>query len=84
MIAALALSITGALNVYQNRYDPSSEKISMWQAGSAMMVAIWALEVLWCAFSLSPSRNRGAARAYQGGGTVSDVHEFDFPVRDEC
>lgn len=72
MAAAIALTATGAMDVYKGQPKPAS--LSHWKLGSALMIVAWVLEVAWTCFSLLPSQARRNAPAYWQGTVVC------FPV----
>ncbi|KAL4920134.1 hypothetical protein BDW62DRAFT_177702 [Aspergillus aurantiobrunneus] len=65
MAAAIALTVTGAMDIYQGHPKPSS--LTHWKTGSALMVVAWVLEVAWACFSLLPSQARRDAPQYRQG-----------------
>ncbi|RDW90303.1 uncharacterized protein DSM5745_02078 [Aspergillus mulundensis] len=65
MAAAIALTVTGAMDIY--RGTPKPHSIAHWKAGSALMVVAWVLEVAWAAFSLLPSQARRDALKFRQG-----------------
>jgi hypothetical protein len=67
--AAVALAVTGALDIYDGYPHPDS--LSHWKAGMGLMVAVWAILILWALFALLPSQRRMDAEGYQEGTTVS-------------
>lgn len=69
MAAALGLSITGALHIYQRNATPDS--LSFWKAGSAMIVVVWLMQVFWSIFSLVASDGKTYGPAHQGSTAVS-------------
>ncbi|KAL4953705.1 hypothetical protein BDW69DRAFT_151880 [Aspergillus filifer] len=68
MAAAIALTVTGAMDIY--RGDPKPNSVTHWKAGSALMVVAWFLEVAWASFSLLPSQADPAAPNYRMGSTL--------------
>ena len=73
MAAAIALTVTGAMDIYKG--DPKPNSVTHWKAGSALIVVAWFLEVAWASFSLLPSQADPAAPSYRMGSTV----RFHFP-----
>jgi hypothetical protein len=67
--AAAALAVTGALGIYDGHPHPDS--LSQWKAGMGLVVAVWAILILWALFSLLPSQREMDAEGYQEGTTVS-------------
>ncbi|KAL2825193.1 hypothetical protein BDW59DRAFT_161908 [Aspergillus cavernicola] len=61
----VALSVTGALQIY--RGHPKSNSYTHWEAGTALMVVVWVLEVLWASFSLLSSQALREAPRYRDG-----------------
>ncbi|KAJ6007894.1 integral membrane protein [Penicillium herquei] len=45
MIAAIAMSITGALHVYAGKTEATW--VDLWKAGSAVTVAVWGIQGIW-------------------------------------
>lgn len=74
MAAAIALTATGAMDVYKGHPRPNPTGLSHWKLGSALMIVAWVLEVAWTCFSLLPSQARRNAPAYWQGTVVC------FPV----
>jgi hypothetical protein len=72
MAAAIALTATGAMDVYQGHHKQTS--LFHWKVGSALMIVAWVFEVAWACFSLLPSQARRNAPAYWQGTVVC------FPV----
>ncbi|KKK22786.1 hypothetical protein P175DRAFT_0483191 [Aspergillus ochraceoroseus IBT 24754] len=63
--AGVGLSVSGALDIYNGHPKPNS--LGHWQAGAALFVAAWALEVIWALLSLLPfNRARDAPRGRDG------------------
>ncbi|KAF4229827.1 hypothetical protein CNMCM8980_006112 [Aspergillus fumigatiaffinis] len=65
--AAVALAVTGALDIYDGHPHPDS--LSHWKAGMGLVVAVWAILILWALFSLLPSQRQMDAEGYQEGTT---------------
>ena len=63
MAAAVALSIVGALHVYEaTMADPpkayDDTYYNMWKAGSSLVVVVWGFQVGWCAWSYMDRKGR--------------------------
>ncbi|KNG89878.1 integral membrane protein [Aspergillus nomiae NRRL 13137] len=65
MGAGLGLSIGGSLQIYQGEGTP--EDLSHWKVGTGLVVAVWAMEVMWALFSLLPSQCNKYAPGYKDG-----------------
>lgn len=70
MGAGLGLSIGGSLQIYQGEGTP--EDLSHWKVGTGLVVAVWAMEVMWALFSLLPSQCNKGAPGYKDGTKVCD------------
>ncbi|KAL2803353.1 hypothetical protein BJX63DRAFT_440185 [Aspergillus granulosus] len=72
MIAAIGLSIEGAINIFQHDGNGSSRDFAFWKAGSALMMAVWGFELFWAVYSIAPSRRAkmGSGGAGYQGSTV--------------
>ncbi|KAJ6115181.1 hypothetical protein N7486_000959 [Penicillium sp. IBT 16267x] len=68
MGAVMALSIMGALNIYEGIAKPDS--YSFWKAGSALVVLIWIFQLFWSTFSLFPRKEKTHAPTFQGSTTL--------------
>jgi hypothetical protein len=68
MAVAIALSVIGPLDIYENH--AKADSLSQWKAGMALIVVTWALEVFWAVFAFLPSQSRKDVATYQGGTTV--------------
>ncbi|KAL4941309.1 hypothetical protein BDV06DRAFT_194814 [Aspergillus oleicola] len=68
MAAAIALTVTGTMDIYKG--DPKPNSVTHWKAGSVLMVVAWFLEVLWAAFSLLPSQADPEAPNFRMGSTL--------------
>ncbi|KAJ5771996.1 integral membrane protein [Penicillium odoratum] len=68
MAAAIALSIVGALNIYEGHPKPDS--YSFWKAGTALIVVLWILQVFWSLFSMLPHKDRAQGLAGQGSTAI--------------
>ncbi|KAJ5999257.1 integral membrane protein [Penicillium sp. IBT 35674x] len=64
MGAAMALSIVGALDIYEGTAKPDS--YSLWKAGTAMIVAIWVFQLIWSTISIFSRREVTHAPTFQG------------------
>ncbi|OGM44992.1 integral membrane protein [Aspergillus bombycis] len=65
MGAGLGLSISGSLQIYQGQ--GTTEDLSHWKVGTGLVVAVWAMEVMWALFSLLPSQCNKNAPGYKDG-----------------
>ncbi|KAE8422692.1 hypothetical protein BDV36DRAFT_310401 [Aspergillus pseudocaelatus] len=65
MGAGLGLSIGGSLQVYQGK--GTATDLSHWKVGTGLVVAVWAMEVVWALFSLLPSQCKKDAPGYKDG-----------------
>ncbi|KAL3449770.1 hypothetical protein BJX65DRAFT_271860 [Aspergillus insuetus] len=65
MAAGIALTVTGALDIY--RGHAKSNSLTHWEAGSALIVVGWAVELGWTFFSLLPCQGRRDAPRYRDG-----------------
>jgi hypothetical protein len=69
MIAALALTISGSLDIYEG--TPKSDSLTEWKTGAILILVTWILQVFWALFSLMPFQGEKDAPGYQGGTAVS-------------
>ncbi|KAE8382005.1 hypothetical protein BDV26DRAFT_300481 [Aspergillus bertholletiae] len=65
MGAGLGLSIGGSLKIYKGEGTPKD--LSHWKEGMGLIVAVWAVEVAWALFTLSPSQYKKDAPGYKDG-----------------
>lgn len=68
MGAAMALSVVGALDIYEGTAKPDS--YSLWKAGTALIVVIWAFQLLWSTISIFSRREVTHAPTFQGSTAV--------------
>ncbi|KAL3465880.1 hypothetical protein BJX64DRAFT_296758 [Aspergillus heterothallicus] len=70
MLAAIALSIDGAINIFNHDGAGSSKDFAFWKAGTAITVVVWGFQVFWAVFSILPSRREkeyvASSAGYQG------------------
>ena len=69
MVVAMALSIVGSLDIFEGHPKPNS--YSCWKAGSALIVLVWLLLILWTIYSFASSQEKAQNVAYRGSTTVS-------------
>ncbi|CAL5873081.1 uncharacterized protein PFLUO_LOCUS7350 [Penicillium psychrofluorescens] len=65
MAAALALTITGSLDIYEGHPKPDS--LTHWKAGVALIVVTWVFQIFWGLFSLLHFQGKMDAPGYRGG-----------------
>ncbi|KAJ5176497.1 uncharacterized protein N7482_002374 [Penicillium canariense] len=65
MAIALALSITGSLNIFEGHPKPDS--LTQWKAGTVLIAVAWAFQVFWSLFSLLSGKGMKGAPGYHGG-----------------
>ncbi|KAJ5639908.1 uncharacterized protein N7484_007770 [Penicillium longicatenatum] len=64
MGVAMALSIIGALDIYEGKAKPDS--YSFWKAGSALVVVLWAFQLVWSTISIFHRKEMTYAPTFQG------------------
>lgn len=69
MAAALALTIMGSLDIFEDNLKPDS--LTHWKAGVALIVVIWGFQIFWALFSLLHFQGKKDAPGYRGGNAVS-------------
>lgn len=70
MIAAVALTITGSLDIYSNGGHAKSSSWTQWKVGTILIAIAWGYQMFWSLFSLLPGRGRKDAPGYHGGTAV--------------
>ena len=68
MGAAMALSIIGALDIYEG--TAKSDSYALWKAGSALVVLIWVFQLFWSTISIFPRKEVTYAPTFQGSTAV--------------
>lgn len=68
MGAAMALSIIGALDIYEGTVK--SDSYALWKAGSALVVLIWVFQLFWSIVSIFPRNEVTYAPTFQGSTAV--------------
>ncbi|RAL09346.1 uncharacterized protein BO97DRAFT_351874 [Aspergillus homomorphus CBS 101889] len=68
MGAALALAITGALDIYKGH--PKLDSLDHWITGTGLMLLVWGLEVIWACVLLLPAQRRKDGFSFQIGTTL--------------
>ncbi|KAE8151575.1 hypothetical protein BDV25DRAFT_171347 [Aspergillus avenaceus] len=68
MGAGLGLSISASLKIYQGHGQ--EKDMNHWKTGTALIVVVWVMEVLYALFSLLPTERRKAAPGYRDGTTL--------------
>lgn len=69
MIAAMALNISGSLNIFKG--TPKPDSLTEWKTGVILILVTWILQVFWSLFSLMSSQGEKDAPGYHGGTAVS-------------
>lgn len=68
MIAAVALTIKGSLDIFEGHAKSSSW--TQWKVGTVLIAVTWGFQIFWSIISLLPGRGRKDAHGYHGGTAV--------------